>query len=58
MKMRSVDRIASYIENLGLSKDAIINSDDLENVVCEFVDSDNFEEFSMTIKLVKEELTK
>lgn len=58
MKMRSVDRITSYIENLGLSKDAIINSDDLENVVCEFVDSDNFEEFSMTIKLVKEELTK
>ena len=58
MKMRSVERITSYIENLGLSKDAIINSDDLENVVCEFVDSDNFEEFSMTIKLVKEELTK
>lgn len=55
MEMRSVDRIISYIENLGLSKDAIINSDDLENVVCEFVDSDNFEEFSMAIKFVKEE---
>lgn len=55
MEMRSVDRIISYIENLGLSKGAIINSDDLENVVCEFVDSDNFEEFSMAIKFVKEE---